>query len=127
MAERRSKLLSQVADEDQAVTARFKRAEQIMSSNHPDDLDKPNQLNEPDEYDEPIKLVKYSFSAPEDEVAGIDRVIQRCLKNGVAMTRAMVFRVALANLDKNVSVDDMVAIRNTLPELKPGPKPRRRR
>lgn len=89
----KSALGASLRAEEQAVRSRFEKAETVLGARK--SAPQPSQPS-----NGAGKVIRDSFTIPEDEYELISRIRQRCMKAGVGADKSEVLRAGLAALSK---------------------------
>jgi len=79
--------------EEQAIRSRFQKAETVLGKKAPAPRGQPPRNGAG-------KVIRDSFTIPEDEYEMISRIKKRCMKAGVSANKSEILRAGLAALDE---------------------------
>ena len=116
--DRKSAFRSSIRAEEEAVDSRFERAETVLARGG-----KKGGKAAP----APVaagKVVRDSFSMPEDEYAAVAKARKRLIKKELVANKSQIVRMAFALLNE-VSDKELVELFEALPEVRAGRRPAR--
>jgi Arc/MetJ-type ribon-helix-helix transcriptional regulator len=97
--------------EEQAVKSRFEKAEAALGKK--DGLPEQRQRNEVE------RVIRDSFTIPNDEYELISKIKRRCMKAGIGANKSEVLRAGLAALNA-MPEKELARLFEKLPRVKPG-------
>ena len=107
--------------EEQAVRSRFEKADTVLSKKHapapPDEPSAPNGAG---------KVIRDSFTIPNNEYELISRIKKRCMKAGVGANKSEVLRAGLAALNE-MSDRELAEVVGALTRVKTGRPPTKKK
>jgi hypothetical protein len=117
--DRKSAFRSSIRAEEQAVDSRFERAETVLARGG-------RKARQPEPAAAPAaaaaKVVRDSFSMPEDEYETIGKAQKRLIKKELVANKSQVVRMAFALLNR-VDDKELVRLFEALPEVRAGRRP----
>lgn len=118
--DRKSAFRSSLKEEEKAVQSRFERAETALAKGGKKGASKGAGVEE--EKKSVGKVIRDSFTMPEEDHALIERVRHMCLKKMMVVSKSEVLRAGIQFLNKLPEKDIIELIKN-LPKVKTGRPP----